>query len=91
MTSEQTCAQYALDHPDEADDCFWATKYQTIIRESDGVVNAESQQGLPGAAGQFRMNYANHFQERNSEPTRIALIELFENGNGDTWFTTLKK
>jgi len=91
INSKVDCTQYGVSHPDEVKSCKWYLEYETLIKESDGVVNAETQQGFPGTAGNFRMNYANHFQERNSEPTRLALLELFEGGNGDFWFKTLEK
>lgn len=61
---------------------------ETVIRPSDGVVTAESQKGYPGAAGNFRMDNANHFQERNCTATRKALLQLFSSGAGDPWFAT---
>lgn len=89
IVSSIACHDYEMDHPNLR--CKWYVTHETLIHESDGVVNAETQQGFPGSSGSYRMNYANHFQERNSEPTREALIELFENGNGDGWFVTLPK
>lgn len=91
INSKVDCVQYGLDHPNEVKSCKWYIEHETIIKESDGVVTADTQKGFPGTAGNFRMEYANHFQERNSEPTRIALIELFVNGNGDGWFVTEQK
>ena len=91
INSNVECFQYADSHPDEVELCKWYVIHTPVIRESDGVVTAESQRGFPGAAGQYRMNYANHFQERNSEPTRIALLLLFVDGAGDPWFITAEK
>lgn len=68
--------------------CHTAPTAVPVFHESDGVVLASSQKGFPGTAGNFRMNNANHFQERNSEPTRQALLQLFSTGNGDSWFIT---
>jgi len=91
INSKVDCTQYGVSHPDEVKSCKWYLEYETLIKESDGVVNAESQRGFPGAAGQYRMNFANHFQERNSEPTRLALMLLYDFGAGDDWFATKVK
>ncbi len=91
INSKVDCTQYGMGHPNEVKACQWIVERETLLRESDGVVTADSQKGFPGTARNFRMNYANHFQERNSEPTRIALMELFDSGNGDGWFVTLPK
>ncbi len=89
--SSAECAQFENDNSGDVEKCKWLANYSTGIHEADGVVIAESQKGFPGTSGNFRMNNANHFQERNSEPTRIALLKLFVDGNGDGWFATLPK
>ena len=88
INSNAECVQYEDDYSEDVEKCRWFENYETVLRESDGVVIADSQKGFPGTSGNFRMNNANHFQERNSEPTRIALLKLFIEGNGDPWFIT---
>lgn len=90
-----------VDDPDDCQDysvgsqhfeCTASTEIEyvveSVILPSDGVVTVESQKGFPGAAGNFRMNNANHFQERNCTATREALLELFNSGAGEPWFIT---
>ena len=63
---------------------------ETVIRESDGVVTAESAQGYPGAGESMRLNNANHFQLRNSTQTKDGLLKLFNAGGeaGESFFIT---
>ncbi len=84
------CSQYGLNHPNEVKGCHWVTEYETVIRESDGVVTAESAQGYPGAGESMLLNNSNHFQLRNSTQTKDGLVKLFNEGGqaGESFFIT---
>ncbi len=66
---------------------------ETVIRESDGVVTAESAQGYPGAGESMLLNNANHFQLRNSTQTKNGLLKLFDEGGeaAESFFITKTK
>jgi hypothetical protein len=72
------------------DGCGWTQPFGVVVRESDGVVTAESAQAFPGAGASMRLDNANHFQLRNSMQTKQALNRLFGFGSwgGDSWFKT---
>ena len=72
-------------------DCIFVPLQVPVFKPSDGVVTLETASGFPGVAETFRVEETNHFQLRNSEGTRKALIRLFEGGAGDTWFFTNEK
>ncbi|MDX1912447.1 MAG: hypothetical protein SFV22_13215 [Saprospiraceae bacterium] len=77
----------------EDDHCSWRwiSNVQEVIRPSDGVVLAGSASAWGGTS--MRLNYANHFQLRNSEQTKDALLNLFTIGGAgfDDWFITDEK
>jgi hypothetical protein len=74
----------------EDDHCVWrwVSNLQEVVRPSDGVVVAGSASAWGGNS--MRLDYANHFQLRNSSQTKQALLSLFGNGGAgeDIWFIT---
>jgi hypothetical protein len=57
-----------------------------VFKPSDGVVTLESASGFPGVSITNRVEETNHFQLRNSEGTRKALLLLYEGSAGNPWF-----
>jgi hypothetical protein len=89
ISNAAECQAYALANPAEVELCEWYTRYETFVRESDGVVTANSASGYDGTPT-LRLDFANHFQLRNSEQTRDALLMLFGGADSsiDKWFAT---
>jgi len=83
IQTEQACHDYVNHSQNIYDQCDWVPQFQRIVGESDGVVPANSQAGFPGVGSAGRMEYANHFQERNCTATKEALKNLFNDGGPD--------
>lgn len=64
--------------------------YEEIIKESDGVVLAESARDLPAATYSgdgLRLNNTSHMQMRNSEQLKAKLKNLFDGDYGMFFYT----
>jgi hypothetical protein len=87
ISNAAECQAYAVAHPAEVELCEWYARYETFVRESDGVVTANSASSYTTT---MRLDFSNHFQLRNSDQTRDALMMLFSGlgGSLDPWFYT---
>lgn len=86
--SPEQCASIQPGDPNETVSCNFVTRYyyNRVFKPSDGVVTLESASGFPGVDITRRVEETNHFQLRNSEGTRKALLLLYEGSAGNPWF-----
>ena len=93
LHTEQSCEDYVNNPSAGYEACDWIPMFQEVTNESDGIVIANSQAGFPGIGNAGRMEYANHFQERNCTATKKALLALFDEGgqDHDSFFITPKQ
>ncbi|MBN8684277.1 MAG: hypothetical protein J0L99_16640 [Chitinophagales bacterium] len=86
--SPSDCIHTPSNDPNITVDCAVVTETTQTFKPSDGVVTLESASGFPGVNKTNRVEETNHFQLRNSEGTRLALLRLYEGNAGDAWFQT---